>query len=302
MYLPILRGRQYELLALRELVNADKLSEKIIPIIEPVKVSSTFFKTIDAFIGKKQQVAIIMNPCVGDWNREINKAVNQEFKNEFDIISENEYVIPCYYVSPGMRTRNDKKCVFICNNQDTLDFYEMKSKEINPLYVLIPDRSEFRRRIRKNRILLEDHFKKKDRNADYASCDDEFFSSDHLYYRDDNYEGFSDYSIIGEEYSDSGFAPYAVAIHIVYFDNSSSLRVAHFVSDSNSDIKDVAGKFLEAVKKLHKWNKTKGFGTIGLDELENCYSKEIYPGLGVVKKYSIMHHIEIVGRFLDSES
>ena len=34
MYFPILRGRQFELLALRECVNKSLLSNKIIPIVE----------------------------------------------------------------------------------------------------------------------------------------------------------------------------------------------------------------------------------------------------------------------------
>lgn len=50
MYFPILRGRQFELLALRECVNKNLLSNKIIPIVEPVKVSSTYTKTVDSFI------------------------------------------------------------------------------------------------------------------------------------------------------------------------------------------------------------------------------------------------------------
>ena len=44
MYFPYLRGRQYELLALRELVKNNLLGEHIIPIIEPVKLSSTLVK------------------------------------------------------------------------------------------------------------------------------------------------------------------------------------------------------------------------------------------------------------------
>lgn len=57
----------------------------------------------------------------------------------------------------------------------------------------------------------------------------------------------------GRQYNESGFAPYAVAIHIVYFENDNSLRIRHFVSDSNDDITDVAGKFYEAVSKLYEW-------------------------------------------------
>lgn len=41
MYFPYLRGRQFELIALRDLVDKGVLSDKIIPIIEPVKLSST---------------------------------------------------------------------------------------------------------------------------------------------------------------------------------------------------------------------------------------------------------------------
>lgn len=46
MYFPYLRGRQNELLCLRELLNAGKLSSKVIPIIEPVRFSSTFFQRL----------------------------------------------------------------------------------------------------------------------------------------------------------------------------------------------------------------------------------------------------------------
>lgn len=53
MYFPILRGRQFELLALRECVNNGILSDFLIPIVEPVKVSSTFTKTLDSFVDHK---------------------------------------------------------------------------------------------------------------------------------------------------------------------------------------------------------------------------------------------------------
>ena len=52
MYFPYLRGRQFELIALRDLVEKGVLSDKIIPIIEPVKLSSTLIKTIELY-GKK---------------------------------------------------------------------------------------------------------------------------------------------------------------------------------------------------------------------------------------------------------
>ena len=136
---------------------------------------------------------------------------------------------------------------------------------------------------------------------DYIEVDDEHFSEDHLYYQEDGYVGFADYSVVGEEYNETGFAPYAVAIHIVYFDKDDSLRVKHFVSDSNDDISDPAGKFQEALSKLVAWNETKQLDTVAMKEFEDLYHREAYPGLGTVKKLSIMHHLEFIGRYLDKE-
>lgn len=99
----------------------------------------------------------------------------------------------------------------------------------------------------------------------------------------------------------TGFAPYAVAIHIVYFNTDDSLRVKHFVSDSNDDISDPAGKFQEALSKLVEWNEEKQLDTVAMKEFEDLYHREAYPGLGTVKKLSIMHHLELIGRYLDNK-
>ena len=52
MYFPYLRGRQFELIALRELLENVRISENIIPIIEPINPSSTLMKTLKCFIEK----------------------------------------------------------------------------------------------------------------------------------------------------------------------------------------------------------------------------------------------------------
>lgn len=148
--------------------------------------------------------------------------------------------------------------------------------------------------------MLRDNFCKQARNADYP--DDEFFTDDHLFCEEEGYAGFGDYSIVGKEYVESGFAPYAVAIHIVYFADGGSLRVRHFVSDSNADTSDVAGKFGEAVSKLASWyggGRHGGQRTEGLSALLNHAADGYYSGLPTVKKLSIMHHLELVGKYLD---
>lgn len=308
MYFPILRGRQFELLALRECINKNILSNRVVPIVEPVKISSTYIRTVDSFIKVGKSIAIIRNPQVGFWGKDLNKESNAKIRDQVYDQLKSTNVISSFHVTSQLEACIDHasqneisidSLLLLCTKSEYIDYYEKIISDNRPLYNLIPDRGDFRRRIRPNRVICEDHFPKKMRNIDYSDINSEFFSSDHLFYAYDGYKGFSDYSVVGEEYSETGFAPYAVAIHIVYFDEKNILRIAHFVSDSNNDISDPARKFAEAVKKLIEWNKTMKYDTTGIQEFEAAYHNQIYPGLGVVKKYSIMHHLELMSRYLD---
>ena len=307
MYFPYLRGRQFELIALRELVEKGVLSSRITPIIEPVKLSSTLVKTIESYGENSRQLAIITNPKVGSFSSDAKEEKNQKLKESLSAsLKENNNILYMYLLRAKSKpekfiARYADNMGTICVDKDAVSVYESYFSETDVKFNLIPDESGFRRKVRKNRVLLADKFNKQERNNDYIEIDDEPFSEDHLYYAEDGYVGFADYSVVGEEYNETGFAPYAVAIHIVYFDVDESLRVKHFVSDSNDDISDPAGKFQEALSKLVEWNKEKQLDTVAMREFEDLYRREAYPGLGTVKKLSIMHHLELIGRYLDKE-
>jgi len=99
-----------------------------------------------------------------------------------------------------------------------------------------------------------------------------------------------------------GFAPRAVAIHIVYINaDSQDLYVRHFVSDSNSDITNPAGKFSEALDKLMSWVNSNHFGTPALEEFRQLQTEGRYPGLGTIKKLSIRQHLEVVHQYFQSQ-
>lgn len=308
MYFPILRGRQFELLALRECVNKGLLSSKIIPVVEPVKASPTYTKTVDSFIKASKPIAIICNPQVGSWVKDLEKESNAKIREQVSEQLKDASIISSFYVTSELSDCIESAAengisigslLLLCNNPDYMSCYEEVIGDKIPLYNVIPDKSDFRRRICHNLVMCEDHFPKQTRNIDYSGINTEFFSADHLYYEEEGYKGFSDYSVVGVEYSETGFAPYAVAIHIVYFDEKKILRIAHFVSDSNDDISDPARKFAEAVEKLVEWNKSMKLDTAGIREFEAAYHNKTYPGLGVVKKYSIMHHLELMSKHLD---
>ena len=80
------------------------------------------------------------------------------------------------------------------------------------------------------------------------------------------------------------------------------LKIHHFVSESNESISDPPRKFEEAMNKLVNWENFDIIPkTIGLDNLIECYNIGKFPGLGVIKKYSLMHHIRMMGEYLEAK-
>jgi len=308
MYFPYLRGRQYELLALRELIANKKLSDNVIPIIEPVKITPTLLNTIKAFNDNNKSFIIFRNPSVGTFVADSTKDKNIELfeKIQESVTGDNAYSALTinyksyndvkFLLSKGIKR---EKMVALCFESDNIEYLHEAFNESAPKYNIIPYSPAFRRVRNGDRVMIDDKFNKLSRNNDYLDCEDEFFSDDHIYCYEDGYKGFSDYSIVGKEYSESGFAPYAVAIHIVYPASDKTLRVHHFVSDSNNDTSDPANKFYEALSKLVEWNKDKKLDTLAMQTFEDMHNNETYSGLGIIKKLSIMHHIELVGNYLN---
>ena len=173
------------------------------------------------------------------------------------------------------------------------------SETLEARMTFIPKDEDFKDDVSGETVMLEDVYNKARRNVDYLEKPDDFFSKNHLTFSKRGYQGFSDYSVVGDEYEENGFAPLAIAIHIVYFDEKKVLRVHHFVSDSNGDVSDIPRKFEEAMEKLMSWDKLNDIKfTTGLNNLVSCYQSGKCPGLGVIKKYSLMHHMELIGDFL----
>ncbi len=315
MYFPYFRGRQYELLALKELVKGGTLSKSIIPVIEPVKLVRkdeklvnpykmipTFNIMAQAFIEEKHQIAFIYNPSVGDL-----VTIPEAISSLYPYLSANE-IIPAIIINNNTsnclakleaKSVSKTEILAVLNNRDFLEVYSNEFGSVSQKYTLFPDERQIKRAVKQNKVMFEDKFNKQQKNADYSG--DEFFSDDHLFFADEGYVGFGDYSIIGDEYIEGGWAPRAVVIHIAYFADDNTLRVYHFISDSNEDTSDVAGKFNEAVTKLADWYNAgqQRQLTSALSTLIEYSATGYYPGLPTIKKLSIMHHLELMGKYLD---
>lgn len=305
MYFPYLRCKQFELLALKEI--APHIGKPMVsPILEPVKKSTgAFERTLDILVFKKINFTITLNPSHGDFSRDpssissmINKSLSnyQNFQlgvimNQFtnldevtDLIGKVEFKRDITLIHHGRINDIDALRTWCDDHTIKYNLHGENFPVRRYRGIIVPD----------TKVLLEDKFKPQIKNADYQKVPDEFFTDDHLYFEDDGYKGFGDFLTIGDDYSESGWLPYAIAIHLTYIKDNGEIWIRHFVSDSNIDTTDVAGKFGEALEKLIEFIDDEHIHTKAAEEFRDLHNKGHYPGLGSIKKLSIMHHIELV--------
>ena len=307
MYLPYLRGNQFELIALRELSDLLRHnSEKVSPIIEPVKDSATIKSTIRELIDKNINFTLIINPQVGTF-RDIGKIL--EMLKSIVGTSTNFQI---GVIFNGKQNRKEileklREYKSIVHSLTLVHYYvhdDIKSiiDDLSSEFVIkynVINFGKINRRYSRNfpadtLIELDDYFISQTRNSDYLPIDDSAFSEEHLYYLEEGFIGFSDFLSVGENYSDSGFLPYAIAIHISYCTEDSKIRIKHFVSDSNDDNSDIAGKFDEAISKLILWCDETGYTSIAIEKFRELHQNGHFPGLGTLKKLSIINHIALI--------
>lgn len=311
-YFPYLRGKQFELIALREMCSFVENVDIISPIIEPVKkISSTLLKTFDYLTAKNINFNFILNPKEGNIETDYETLIMtvtsklagyENYQPSFIINEQVNLPLMINYINKYHLINITLIC--IQQPKDDEDFEKLlKSTSIR--YVILQDNNAIRRLSRKIKsycsqlVFLSDHFNLKARNVDYNNPNDESFSEDHLFFEEEGYTGFSDYLTIGNNYREGGFLPYAIAIHLTYFDKNEAFRIHHFVSDNNEDTSDIPGKFSEALAKLISFINKMEMKTIACTQFRVIESAETYPGLGSIKKLSILNHIELVYRYFN---
>lgn len=307
MYFPYLRGKQFELIALRELCSLfPQELNKISPVIEPVKASSTLNSTLAELANRNANFNLILNPRVGDLEGQyeriieiITSSIPAEYNNfQLAVIidSKTERSIATLIEFLNGLDLNYNGITLIHETEISSQNIELLNNQLNIVYNVIYFSKTSRRYYREfeanTLVSLDDYFEEQSRNADYLNQESDF-SKEYRFYIQDGFVGFSDFLTIGDNYSESGFLPRAVAIHLSYLDNE-QIKVKHFVSDSNEDVADIGGKFSEAINKLVIWCNEKNLNTAAINEFRDLQQRGHFPGLGTLKKLSIMNHIELI--------
>jgi hypothetical protein len=309
MYFPYLRARQFELIMLRELVLEGVLQDKILPVLEPVKESFNNLNLAHKIFQERNfETYLIVNPFEGEIPGDteiflsyVTNLQNSKFLPAF------HYSDNADYINASIAKYNLNSCLIICldsfSDEDSLKTL-CQSPNVSHIMLLEPHKyrslDRYIKGLNKFYIRLDDVFEKQQKNADFLSITAHKFSEEHLFYKEDNYQGFSDFTVLPREYIDGGSTPRAVVIHLTYLnpDAENQIWIRHFTSETNDSIANVQGKFAEAAQKAINFCDSLPLINSAIDELREYYNSARYPGLGTVKKISIKNHLLIVIDFL----
>jgi hypothetical protein len=313
VYFPYLRGKQYELLALKEMAPLLGTNGRIVPVIEPIKrPDGGLARCLGQLWAHGVEPILVVNPRVGELGgggiaREVAGFVTAQPHawNLGLLISEDSDVSRLLTAFERTFTGTFTLTLIHDGVAEGLDRLREETSRLGRVYDLISD--ELRERHYRSFIhqgggvIMHDGFLPAERNADYLPRAETMFSEDFLYYQDDGYAGFGDYLTIGRGWLDGGFTPRAVAIHWTYQpEPGTPIRIRHFTSESNGDIANVGGKFLEAANKLVAFLDAHRIHTGAADIMRRHVQQSTYPGLGIVKKLSIQNHLELVASILEN--
>ena len=76
-YFPFLRGKQNELIALRDVAADIVRNGNVIPILEPVNSNRTTLNSINRFIEESMRFLFICNPIHGNFSDDANRLVRE---------------------------------------------------------------------------------------------------------------------------------------------------------------------------------------------------------------------------------
>ena len=305
-YFPFLRGKREELFALKSLASTIASRHSVYPIIEPVKGNSIATNAFDKFVEDEMPFVFITNPKYGDYKGR-GQALYQEFCVDGSL-SEYENYIPALYIyrETGLSELNDfnqkyhhrlraviyhavpasESVLDACLEEGVIYHHIILDGNIPANFINQVPTSR--------RVIIRDNFKRQLRNSEYPP---------HEHYTDLNTTAgnplninWGDYSVVGDQYSETGGAALAVAIHHIHqSDASGALEIDHFLSDDQETTANVGGKIIQAVQNL-----VSNLPTLMPNDTCACHQYKRMAesghskGLGYLKRLAIIHHLETI--------
>lgn len=312
MYFPYFRGKQYELIAIRE--SAGIMSKAgFVPIVAPVREQFRGLqKALDAINEEGSRAVLIINPEHGDLSHD-GSPIAAILDNEF---AEHKNLIVGVRLDRDLSIKEARELCEQANGRplalihagfteanEFTGYLDNYPNLLSHIFLEVDCGKLYQRKFKSagvERVLVRDGFKPR---INREHPDSEFFSDLHITYPDEGMDGFSDFLIVGDDYSESGGPAYTIAIHLTFIDpdQDNAMFVRHFLSDRQDTPKDPGGKFAESLTKLVAFlngpDGHKIYETSAVQEFRDLHDRAHYPGLGYVKKLSMKHHIETLAIF-----
>jgi len=309
MYHPYFRGKQYELIAIRE-TAAKMAALGFVPVIEPVNEAlGGLERALDAICEAKGNAIVIVNPKHGD-HADDGSGITALLKKGY-LTKPN---ISAGILLKAADTLESAAACYKAHKEHTPTFVHASFTHPKDLaqflganlaatrHVFFEDCGKLYHRHFKGstRVLMRDGFTREVRNADYPGVDR--FSDLHVTFQEEGMNGFGDFLMVGDDFSEGGGPAYAVAIHLTFIDpaRENVMFIYHFVSTTRDTPTDPAGKFGQALTKLIEKldsGTSNLFESDAIQEFRELHAKGHFPGLGYVKKLSMKHHIETMAAF-----
>ncbi|HIE1454958.1 TPA: sce7725 family protein [Serratia marcescens] len=315
MYHCYLRGKQYELLAVR--ASLSKMVQKdMVAIIEPVRESTRdLYSCLRDVHKERARVILIINPKCGELENN-HRALDELLQGAIEIAPD----IELGFIVDDKTSSTDLSGFFSSYPQNFKSIIHYGSYS-NASHLLSVQLSEplFRSNIfidgkcgghyisvfnSTSKVLIIDGLNRASTNAGYANNIVEFFSDLHTNYITNGFQGFGDFSIVGDHFAEGGGQAVTAAIHITYDNlNVPEILIHHFLSDPRIGYEDVAILIDEALEKLDDFVKNTRPDILAwstaCSELISIYNT---PGnstnLAYIKKMSIKHHFELMNYLL----
>ena len=309
MYHPYFRGKQFDLLTIKE--TAPTLAwAGFTPIIEPVRGAlSSLTRALDAVIENDGSAIIVVNPEHGEMSESgepISKMLEETYLDSSEVSAGILLTAETSLTEAlGCFNKHSQHTpVFIhsgfTNSKNLAQELGVLTK--NNLHIFVDDsgvKLAAKHFKAASRVLLRDGFKRR-KNKEYPFL--EPFSDLHATYPDEGMDGFGDFLIVGDEYADGGGLPLVLAIHLTFIDSDQDdmMQIYHFKSKMHATQQDPAGKFAEALAVMMETldsPDSKVYETDAVLEFRELFKKKHFPGLGYIKKLSMSHHIQTFAKY-----
>lgn len=301
MYWPYLRNRTNEVFAIKEIAPKIALNRLVVPIFQLVAVDKDFKNRAAGIAKLGQRFCLLINAY-----RAASISAAMSLIDDLDagypgIVFPGVEILhdtPVSEITGFVSKYSSKRCVIVHRsawgggNLNSI----LAALAIPPVHVYLISALQgvTAPSVTAGNVILTDGFLRQATNGAYPA--QSVFHNHATTFANAGYNGFGDFGPVGDYYRVGGGQASHVALHLTQF-GGNSLVCNHFVSHTVPVLSHIHVKYDDALSQLRGYAlpNASGFNTAGVSDY---HYPHVYRGLGMPKRWSIKHHVELMNSFL----